>query len=68
MSKVNDIGMGSVASVWLLLDFALYETSQEHHIFTERDIQQELGFLKVKMDVKSYAELSYVKEGAKRMK
>jgi sulfonate transport system substrate-binding protein len=32
------------------------------------DIQQELGFLKAKMDVKSYADLSYVKEGAKRIK
>jgi NitT/TauT family transport system substrate-binding protein len=32
------------------------------------NIQKELGFLKAKMDVKSYADLSYVKEGAKRIK
>ena len=32
------------------------------------DVQQDLGFLKAKMDVKPYFDLSYVKEGAKRAK
>jgi NitT/TauT family transport system substrate-binding protein len=32
------------------------------------DIQQDLGFLKAKMDIKPYTDLSYVTEGAKRAK
>ncbi len=32
------------------------------------DIQQDLGFLKAKMDIKPYTDLSYVKEGAARAK
>ena len=32
------------------------------------DVQQDLGFLKAKMDIKPYADLSYVKEGAARAK
>jgi ABC-type nitrate/sulfonate/bicarbonate transport system substrate-binding protein len=32
------------------------------------DIQQDLGFLKSKLDIKPYADLSYVKEGAQRAK
>ncbi len=32
------------------------------------DIQQDLGFLKTKLDIKPYTDLSYVKEGAARAK
>ena len=32
------------------------------------DVQQDLGFLKAKLDVKPYFDLSYVKEGARRAK
>jgi NitT/TauT family transport system substrate-binding protein len=32
------------------------------------DVQQDLGFLKAKLDIKPYVDLSYVKEGAKRAK
>ena len=32
------------------------------------DIQQDLGFLKSKLDIKPYVDLSYVKEGAQRAK
>ena len=32
------------------------------------DVQQDLGFLKAKMDVKKYVDLSYVEEAAKRLK
>ena len=32
------------------------------------DVQQDLGFLKAKLDIKPYVDLSYVKEGAQRIK
>ena len=32
------------------------------------DVQRDLGFLKSKIDIKSYADLSYVKEGAARLR